>query len=101
MDTMNELTEEFLTVTKLDDLMRIMYRHEVLLSGILKQSRIRLSMFRDFIGETKSLGAWGGDFAMVATPMPESYVRTYFSLKGLTTVFGFEELVLNNHSNDA
>lgn len=99
IEAMNELTDEFLGAIQPDDLMRAMHRHEVLLSGILKQPRIHQSLFRDFVGEIKSLGAWGGDFAMVVTPMPASYVHAYFSMKGLNMVFRFDELVLYNRQS--
>jgi hypothetical protein len=72
-----------------------MQQHESLIADILKMKRIKETLFHDFIGEVKSLGTWGGDFAMAATPMPETYVRTYFAIKGLSRVFGFDELIRN------
>jgi mevalonate kinase len=93
IEIMNELTEGFLAAPTLDAFLQVMQQHEILMAGILKMKRIKESLFHDFIGEIKSLGTWGGDFALAATPMPDTYVKTYFALKGLTRIFGFDELI--------
>jgi len=96
LETMNELTAGFLSVPTLDAFLNVMQQHETLMAGILKMKRIKESLFNDFIGEVKSLGTWGGDVALAATPMPGTYVHTYFGVKGLSRVFGFDELIRNN-----
>jgi len=52
-------------------------------------------LFPDFNGQIKSLGAWGGNFVLVASSDTSEQVRNYFLNKGLTTVFSFDELILN------
>jgi hypothetical protein len=73
-----------------------MVAHEQLVSGILGLSTVKSIYFSNFDGEIKSLGAWGGDFYLVATSMDDGGVLNYFKEKGLSVVFPWKELVLNN-----
>ena len=43
--------------------------------------------------QLKSLGAWGGDFVMVATENDYNFVRSYFGEKGLDTVYQYNDLI--------
>jgi hypothetical protein len=63
----------------------------------MDNSRIRIKedRFPDFPGEIKSLGAWGGDFAMVVSKEEEKDLLSYFSGKGLNTLFSFEEIIFS------
>ena len=46
-----------------DELFRLIEEHESVISSILKREPIA-NRFPSFPGTAKSLGAWGGDFAM-------------------------------------
>ena len=48
-----------------------------------------MELFKDYKGEIKSLGAWGGDFVLAAGPIntPE-----YFSRKGFNTIIRYNEM---------
>ncbi len=76
-----------------DDFCAIMERHEEIMGNCLGQSPLK-TQFKDFQGVIKSLGAWGGDFFLAATNLPEIEVRKYFEEKGLTTIFRYEEMVI-------
>ena len=76
-----------------DDFCAIMERHEEIMGNCLGQSPLK-TQFKDFQGVIKSLGAWGGDFFLAATNLPEIEVRKYFEEKGLTTVFRYDEIVI-------
>lgn len=76
-----------------DDFCAIMERHEEIMGNCLGQSPLK-TQFKDFQGVIKSLGAWGGDFFLAATNLPEIEVRRYFEEKGLTTIFRYEEMVI-------
>jgi len=71
-----------------------MLEHENIVSKILKRKRIQEERFSDFKGTIKSLGAWGGDFILAMTELPEKELRDYFNQKGLSVVFKYEELIL-------
>jgi len=70
-----------------------MERHEEIISNCIGKEPLK-SKFPDFQGVIKSLGAWGGDFFLAATDLPEKEVRSYFEKKGLTTIFRYDEIVI-------
>lgn len=41
------------------------------------------TMFADFPGVVKSLGAWGGDFILAAANIAPTEIRSYFHKKDL------------------
>jgi mevalonate kinase len=88
------LTHMFLQAGTLHDFMEAMHEHESFLSHLLGKKAVRKDLFPDFTGEIKSLGAWGGDFMMIASDKPGEYIKTYFAGKGIHVIFAFEELVL-------
>jgi mevalonate kinase len=73
--------------------------HEKILSGILNMQRIKEMYFRDFDGELKSLGAWGGDFIMAVSPGSSEYISKYFRMKGIHTMFRFENIIRSGTSS--
>lgn len=82
----------FITQTdSLDDFMVALDKHEILLSDVLEQLTIKESLFPDFNGTIKSLGAWGGDFIMVVS---KENPLSYFAQKGYNTFLKYEEMVL-------
>ena len=69
--------------------------HEDIMSSCLGQKSIK-KYFSDFEGEAKSLGAWGGDFFMVATEWEYEKVKNYFENKGYNIIFKYKDIVLNS-----
>ena len=70
-------------------------RHEELIGHLIGKTPVKRDYFFDFQGEIKSLGAWGGDFYLVSSSLPFSEVQIYFGNKGLTTLFHWNDLILN------
>jgi len=60
---------------------------------------VKEKMFHDFNGAIKSLGAWGGDFVLVASEDPTDKIREYFLSKGLDVVYRFEDLITESPEN--
>lgn len=89
----NHLTEILASTKDLGEFSRRVAEHEKIISKTLNIKRIKEEYFSDFEGEIKSLGAWGGDCAMIVSETDEAYVRGYFERKGLKTIFGFDEIV--------
>ncbi len=87
------LTREFTHAVTLGAFARAMREHEELVGSVLKTEPVKRERFVDFWGEVKSLGAWGGDFALVASERGPQETRAYFESKGLTTVIPYGELV--------
>ncbi|MEL7587799.1 MAG: GYDIA family GHMP kinase [Prolixibacteraceae bacterium] len=92
---MDQLTEQIAKTGDLADFQKLIAEHEKLVSALLHIPRVKSAWFSDFEGEVKSLGAWGGDFYLVATRLEDREVLHYFKEKGLRVVFPWKELVLN------
>lgn len=88
----SSLTDRMLACNDLYEFGQLMEEHEAHISKIVQLSPIKSEHFKDFRGFIKALGAWGGDFIMVASTEPEKYVKDYFSEKGLNTIFKLNEL---------
>ena len=87
----NNLTQEFLGATSSNNLTKIISEHEKIISSIIKQETIKKSLFSDYFGEIKSLGAWGGDFILVTG---NEDTPKYFTQKGFHTILPYKEMVL-------
>lgn len=95
IEIMNGLTDKLIHAGTLSDFIFQMHEHEEFLSDLLGKKPVQEEKFSDFRGGIKSLGAWGGDFVLVASDQPPEYVKSYFSGRNMETLFSFEELVLS------
>ena len=93
IDDISVLSRKISQTDKLSDFEYYIKKHENIISGIIKQPKIKDSFFSDFNGEIKSLGAWGGDFALATFEGSREELINYFSGKGLDVVLGFDEMV--------
>lgn len=87
-----QLTQEMISCQNLQTFNKIILAHEDIIATSLKYEKVKDKYFKDFWGEVKSLGAWGGDFAMVTSDRTPSETRDYFSAKGFTTFIPFSEI---------
>ncbi|HAV29569.1 MAG: GHMP kinase [Saprospiraceae bacterium] len=87
------ITKEMVNVSSLSKFEELIDKHESILSKSLDLPTIKEERFSDFQGCVKSLGAWGGDFALV-TGSKESDLREYFTEKGHDTVLSYADLIL-------
>lgn len=85
----NQLTEEFKNCTTLTQFEFLIDTHEALLAGLLKMPKVKESLFPDYKGSIKSLGAWGGDFVLAT----RKDALSYFANKGFKTVIPFKEMI--------
>ncbi|MCK0130177.1 GYDIA family GHMP kinase [Flavobacteriaceae bacterium F08102] len=69
----------------------LLIEHETIISQLLQINPIQQSLFPDYFGQTKSLGAWGGDF-ILATGNEKS--PEYFKSKGYTTILNYKQMAL-------
>jgi mevalonate kinase len=89
--TINKFTTLACQATDLRTFARIMEEHEVEMSHILEMPTIQETLFPDFNGVIKSLGAWGGDFVLaIAKENPTNY----FIQQGYHTVIPYQEIIL-------
>ena len=87
------ITKEMVNVSSISKFEELIDKHESILSKSLDLPTIKEERFSDFQGCVKSLGAWGGDFALV-TGSKESDLREYFTEKGHDTVLSYADLIL-------
>ncbi|MFV7235472.1 GYDIA family GHMP kinase [Flavobacterium sp. ZB4R12] len=88
----DKTTFEVLKATTLKSFALAIEKHEAEMSIILEMQTVKESLFPDFNGVVKSLGAWGGDFVMaITTENPNEY----FASKGFGTIIPYGEMILS------
>ena len=87
----NLITDNILNAIDLQNIEIQLHKHENLISQIVEIPTIKETLFPDFNGTIKSLGAWGGDFIMIiSTEKPQEY----FQSKGYKIIFSYVDLIL-------
>ncbi len=92
---LSKITEKILQCDTLAEFEMLIDEHENLISAELQFPRVQQELFADYWGKVKSLGAWGGDFALFTNSRSETDLRNYLRAKNLEVVFRFDELVLH------
>lgn len=87
----NKITNDTLNADSITSFAKAIVKHEQEMSRIIETEPVKEALFSDFEGEIKSLGAWGGDFILVAA---ETNPSAYFESKGYSTILTYEEMIL-------
>ncbi|SDW52168.1 Mevalonate kinase [Lutibacter oricola] len=87
----SRLTDAFVDCNDLNDFEKLMAEHEQIVSKTIQLPTVQETYFSDYFGQTKSLGAWGGDF-ILATGNQDS--SNYFNKKGFQTIIPYKDLIL-------
>ncbi|MBY0516696.1 MAG: hypothetical protein K2P81_07305 [Bacteriovoracaceae bacterium] len=93
VELISSLTKEMSVAQDLRHFEKIIREHEEIVAKALSLKPIKQELFSDYWGEVKSLGAWGGDFALVTSSRSVEETREYFANKSLTTFIPFEEII--------
>ncbi len=88
-----ELTDLAIEAKSYLDFKTLVDAHEDLLSTEIGLEKVKDQRFSDFFGSIKSLGAWGGDFAMIVSDASRVEIETYFSAKGYDTLRAYDEMI--------
>ncbi len=91
VDEISQLTQQISTCELVTDFEKLLAKHETIISKLIQQKPIQEQLFSDYFGQTKSLGAWGGDF-ILATGNDDT--PNYFKQKGFETVIPYSSMVL-------
>jgi hypothetical protein len=87
----DKITLAVLNAKNLQEFALAIEKHETEMSAVLKTETVKNSLFPDFEGTVKSLGAWGGDFVLaIASENPTDY----FKEKGFRTIIPYKDMVL-------
>lgn len=89
------LSKEFATEQKIDRFMSLMHQHEKIIAIATGLTPVQELLFPDYNGAIKSLGAWGGDFALFLSEKDFVTNKKWFQSKGYPVVMPFEEVILN------
>jgi mevalonate kinase len=87
----NTITNIIATTNNFTTFVEALENHENMLSEILETQTVKEILFSDFAGTIKSLGAWGGDFVLVASQENPTH---YFKAKGYETILSYAEMIL-------
>jgi len=96
IDQITAITQNILSASTLQDFRKLTDEHERIISDLLKMQPVRELYFSDLDGSVKSLGAWGGDFVMIAWEHGFEQLKNYIESKGLKTIFRFGDMVLHD-----
>lgn len=89
----SQITEDIQTTKNLDDFEALLNEHENLIAHHTRFKKVKDTLFPDYPGVIKSLGAWGGDFILATAAKGENPTE-YFSSKGYKTVISYKDLIL-------
>ena len=92
----SELSEQIIKCKSFKSFCEMLDEHEAIMAEALSMETVKQKMFSDFDGSIKSLGAWGGDFAMACSKENESVVSSYFKDRGFETVIPYEQMIYIN-----
>ncbi len=94
IEVISEITEALLFCDDFHDFKQLLDEHEEMMQFVLQEEMVKTKLFPDFTGSVKSLGAWGGDFVMVASSMEEADILNYFFKKQYNTIIPYLDMVI-------
>lgn len=97
---LSHLTEKILSAKSLGEFEHLIRIHEKTIANELKMTMVKDSLFSDYWGEVKSLGAWGGDFTLVTSDRSQKETMEYFQSKGYSVILSYDELILDLYKDD-
>ncbi|MCK4745619.1 MAG: hypothetical protein KAT15_01215 [Bacteroidales bacterium] len=86
-------TEDMVESTDLVSFRELMEEHEEVLSKQLGVEPVSTSRFPGIPGTVKSLGAWGGDFMMIASEANEKELFDYLYERDIKVIYRYGDLV--------
>jgi hypothetical protein len=89
-NALNALTKRFLKTQSASEFQTLMLAHESIISKLIGILPVQETMFSDYQGVVKSLGAWGGDFVLACGPKNS---KVYFTEKGHKICIQYSELI--------
>jgi mevalonate kinase len=90
----SSITSSFVESHALGDAMKLLTEHEEIMGRLIGQQPVKKRLFADFNGAIKSLGAWGGDFAMVLSSESKTYIETFFKQRGFSTLISYNDMIV-------
>jgi mevalonate kinase len=79
----DNIIQEVLNCNNLQYFNLLIREHETMVSKLANQQKAKDRLFKDYFGEVKSLGAWGGDFVLATSNRNKTETFKYFERKGM------------------
>jgi mevalonate kinase len=93
IERISALAKQIAFASNLSEFEECLKEHEEIMADVLRQKRIKEKRFADLKGEIKSLGAWGGDFAMLTWHDSKEDLKNYLTRINIDTIFTFDEII--------
>ena len=87
----SDITTSVLNCHGLYEFEKLITTHENTISDIIKMKPVKETLFKDYKGAIKSLGAWGGDFILATGSIKD---MAYFKNKGYETILSFSNMLI-------
>lgn len=94
----NDISLRLTQTSSLEEFQELLTEHERIIGRVIDKEPVQQAFFPGFQGVVKSLGAWGGDFLMVASDMTPAQVTAYFKGRGHDVMIPFTEMILPHES---
>ena len=88
----SELSQEICYASELEDLKGLVTEHEKIISKVTGKTPLGETRFKDLPVTVKSLGAWGGDFAMFVSELSYEDLQPLLASKGVEQLFTFNTI---------
>jgi mevalonate kinase len=95
IEQLSRITNMMLQTTALNDFEELLREHEQIVGSQLKLMKVSDTIFADYWGVSKSLGAWGGDFIMLTNQRPVDELTGYLKEKNISIAFNWNDLILS------
>lgn len=93
LNRISEISRAIETVERLEAFDQLIQEHEQIIAQTIDLPLAKDLYFKDFWGQIKSLGAWGGDFVLATSVKTPAETVAYFNERGFTTVLRYNELI--------
>lgn len=97
IQSISSITDEILKCSSLEEFEFLISAHEGIVSKALNLPTAKEKYFKDYFGEIKSLGAWGGDFVLATSQKDFVETATYFDNLGFPIVVPYDDIILQEH----
>ena len=93
LQRISAISKEMEEVQELSGFEALIEEHEALVAETIELPRAKDLYFKDYPGQIKSLGAWGGDFVLATSSTAAKDTIAYFNEKGFDTVLPYKALI--------
>ncbi|MDW8273818.1 MAG: GYDIA family GHMP kinase [Chitinophagales bacterium] len=94
------LTRALLQCPSIEKCRQIIEEHETYVSEALGLPRIKDTLFSHLPVSAKSLGAWGGDFALLAFYESAALIKSRLLESGFDTILSWDEMIFSAEKKD-